>query len=604
VRPCEALASGVVAGLSFWLVFEVIAFRDQLPADMARAIGQLFDWYKSWSVRNFGDVGFAISNAAVAFQVVAGGIAAVRSRRLSVIVGLFAVSIAGLIFLVGEFIYFGIGSQPLSDLGVACLVVLGQAGLIAVPTTILCAGIGKYAREAIGDWGIFRKTLYTRNLQLAINDKSLSVTLKGVVVALLILVSIGMAARVREEVRVLNEAKIYRVSAERGDNDAQNKLGNLYARGINVAQDDTQAAFWWRKAAEAGNREAAFSLGVMFAKGRGVPQDDTMALYWIRQSAEQGHPGAENELGSLFVSGRGVPQDDAVALQWFLRSAEHGSVAAQDNAGLLYAMGRGTSRDDGKAVEWFRKAAEQGHADAQNNLGIMYQQGRALTKDDGEALRWFLKAAEQGHADAQFQVGLIYEKGQAVGKDEDVAASWFQKAAEKGNSDANQHFQALCDKGLRSACTSKRAMPDVRFRDEIGQDRALAEFRGRVVLLNVWATWCVPCRKEMPALDRLQGQLGGDDFLVVALSIDHDGVEAVQGFYKEIGIKRLGVYVDPSGKDTSALAVQVLPTSFLIDRNGREVARKMGAAEWDGSEPVSLIKGTMNARPTRNDGAR
>jgi thiol-disulfide isomerase/thioredoxin len=148
-----------------------------------------------------------------------------------------------------------------------------------------------------------------------------------------------------------------------------------------------------------------------------------------------------------------------------------------------------------------------------------------------------------------------------------------------------------------------RALPEVHFADQEGRALTLADFRGRVALLNVWATWCVPCRKEMPALDRLQARLGGKDFLVIPLSIDREGVAPVKRFYQELGLEKLGIYVDPSGKGSRSLAVPGVPTTLLIDRHGREVARKMGAAEWDGEEMVSLVERTMHAQ-TGSDGDR
>jgi thiol-disulfide isomerase/thioredoxin len=141
-----------------------------------------------------------------------------------------------------------------------------------------------------------------------------------------------------------------------------------------------------------------------------------------------------------------------------------------------------------------------------------------------------------------------------------------------------------------------RPVADLRFGDEQGHDLTLADFRGRVVLLNVWATWCVPCREEMPTLDRLQARLGGKDFLVMALSIDRKGVEAVRDFYKEVGVEKLAIYVDPSGKGAHVLAIPGVPTTLLIDREGREIARKMGAAEWDGPEMVSLVERAMRSQ--------
>jgi len=135
-----------------------------------------------------------------------------------------------------------------------------------------------------------------------------------------------------------------------------------------------------------------------------------------------------------------------------------------------------------------------------------------------------------------------------------------------------------------------KALPDVRFVDGKGHDRALADFKGKVVLLNVWATWCVPCRKEMPTLDRLQNTLGGADFQVVALSIDRTGLDVVRAFYDEIGIKHLAVYVDRSGRALRELGAAGLPTTLLIDRAGREIGRLVGPAEWDAPGMIAFIR--------------
>jgi thiol-disulfide isomerase/thioredoxin len=137
-----------------------------------------------------------------------------------------------------------------------------------------------------------------------------------------------------------------------------------------------------------------------------------------------------------------------------------------------------------------------------------------------------------------------------------------------------------------------RGLPEIKFADRDGLTLTLADFRGRAVLLNIWATWCVPCRKEMTGLDHLQAKLGGDDFIVIPLSIDRGGAAAVAGFYREVGVEKLGIYVDPSSRASHDLGVPGVPTTLLINRDGREVARKMGAAEWDGAELVALIRRT------------
>lgn len=136
-----------------------------------------------------------------------------------------------------------------------------------------------------------------------------------------------------------------------------------------------------------------------------------------------------------------------------------------------------------------------------------------------------------------------------------------------------------------------KAAPELQFTDGDGKSRSLTEFKGKVVLLNIWATWCGPCRKEMPTLDRLQAALGGPDFEVVALSIDRKGMEAVDKFYAEVGITHLARYVAPSASEAmDTLAVFGLPATYLIDTRGRILGRKDGPAEWDSPEFVAFFK--------------
>lgn len=136
-----------------------------------------------------------------------------------------------------------------------------------------------------------------------------------------------------------------------------------------------------------------------------------------------------------------------------------------------------------------------------------------------------------------------------------------------------------------------KPVASITFEGGQGRPRSLAEFRGKVVLLNIWATWCGPCRREMPSLDRLQGLLGGSDFEVVALSIDRAGVEVVvRKFYADVGIRNLSIYIDSSGKATRELATVGVPATLLIDRDGRELGRLVGPAEWDEPDIVQFLK--------------
>jgi thiol-disulfide isomerase/thioredoxin len=147
-----------------------------------------------------------------------------------------------------------------------------------------------------------------------------------------------------------------------------------------------------------------------------------------------------------------------------------------------------------------------------------------------------------------------------------------------------------------------RHMPDLSFVDKDGRAMSLADFRGRVVLLNLWATWCVPCRREMPALDRLQATLGKEQFIVLPLSIDRGGIPPVERCYAELGVKALGVFVDQAGASTAKLATTGVPTTLLIDRQGREIGRLLGAAEWDSPEAIALIRRYLN--PASGDRAQ
>lgn len=136
---------------------------------------------------------------------------------------------------------------------------------------------------------------------------------------------------------------------------------------------------------------------------------------------------------------------------------------------------------------------------------------------------------------------------------------------------------------------SPRVLPEIAFVDGAGRPRTLADFRGKTVLLNIWATWCPPCREEMPSLDRLQQSLGGPGFEVVALSLDADGAAAVRRFYEETGIGSLAIYVDPGMRATAKLATPGVPTTLLIDAKGRELGRHAGPAQWDSEEAVRVI---------------
>jgi thiol-disulfide isomerase/thioredoxin len=137
-------------------------------------------------------------------------------------------------------------------------------------------------------------------------------------------------------------------------------------------------------------------------------------------------------------------------------------------------------------------------------------------------------------------------------------------------------------------------LPDITFQDTNGNDVKLSSFKGKTILLNLWATWCQPCREEMPALNRLQQALGGDKFEVVALSLDRGGLKASRKFLDEVNAHDVHLYTDASMKQGLELKLVGMPTSILINKDGLEVGRLAGPAEWDSDAAKKLIKQAMN----------
>ena len=132
-------------------------------------------------------------------------------------------------------------------------------------------------------------------------------------------------------------------------------------------------------------------------------------------------------------------------------------------------------------------------------------------------------------------------------------------------------------------------LANVTFSDEAGAAKTLADFKGKVVLLNLWATWCLPCRHEMPSLDRLQKEMGSDQFEVVALSLDRAGKDAARKFFDEIKVENLKLYIDPTMKAGNGLRAVGMPTTILIGKDGKELGRLPGPAEWDSAAAKALI---------------
>lgn len=139
-----------------------------------------------------------------------------------------------------------------------------------------------------------------------------------------------------------------------------------------------------------------------------------------------------------------------------------------------------------------------------------------------------------------------------------------------------------------------RPAPDLAFTSRDGTALRLADFRGRFILVNLWATWCGPCVREMPALDRLQARFG-ERLLVLAISEDRGGAHAVDPFLEKLAPAHLAIFLDASSAAQQAFRTRGLPTSYLIDRNGRVLGSLEGGAEWDAPEMVALIERYLRA---------
>src|SRR6204780_1056267 len=141
--------------------------------------------------------------------------------------------------------------------------------------------------------------------------------------------------------------------------------------------------------------------------------------------------------------------------------------------------------------------------------------------------------------------------------------------------------------------TSPLRLPDLAFWDADGRPKKLSDWRGRTVLVNLWATWCVPCRKEMPALESLQTRLGGPNFEVVAINIDTRDPEKPKNFLNDAHLTRLGYYNDQKAKvfqDLKAIGRALgMPTSVLVDGHGCEIATISGPADWGSEDALKLI---------------
>lgn len=238
----------------------------------------------------------------------------------------------------------------------------------------------------------------------------------------------------------------------------------------------------------------------------------------------------------------------------------------------------------------------------QRGLQTAQGQGQVSTRKtnfmtDDTSSRWpskravlgaFVLSALIGFAAVYVTLGLSDNAGPAQGarKVADKVAKELDKGAKHtGEGD----LSAFVEK------SPPAPLADVSFVDATGAARTLSDFRGKTILLNLWATWCAPCKAEMPSLDRLQHQLGSDKFEVVALALDRKGRAAVRKFLDDTKSSHLNLYIDETAKAGSELKAVGMPVTILIDPEGREVGRLVGPAEWDSPAAIARIKAVMES---------
>jgi thiol-disulfide isomerase/thioredoxin len=149
-----------------------------------------------------------------------------------------------------------------------------------------------------------------------------------------------------------------------------------------------------------------------------------------------------------------------------------------------------------------------------------------------------------------------------------------------------------------------RPLAEIEFQDETGTKYTLGQFHGNFALVNIWATWCPPCKEEMPSLNSLASHFSAKDLKIIPISVDVSGVPTARHFYTEFGLDKLSIYVDPSSNVMHAFSVVGIPTTLLINRDGLEIGRRIGPAQWDSPEIIEGLTRIIgsDANVTKNPG--
>jgi hypothetical protein len=221
----------------------------------------------------------------------------------------------------------------------------------------------------------------------------------------------------------------WKAAADAGKAEAQFDLGLLYAQGLGVRRDLSEAARWYRKSADQGNAQAEFALGQMYSRGWGIPRDEADAIRWLQMANSVDSEGPPTDWTP--VEGYGMPKDQKQAAYWYQQAADNGHAEAQFNLARLYSSGEGVKRDEEQAARWVSASATQGFAPAQANFGERYVTGRGVTQDDKRAYLWLTLAFL--HGDKSVEKLRAAEaaklKPAEVAEQEHLAQNWKPRVA-------------------------------------------------------------------------------------------------------------------------------------------------------------------------------